>query len=91
MIGRNDLSSNADRITLIEHHVSQRNGQFANGRRINHIAIIENRDDPLLGFTNQDVVVVCVVVDNAESQTVPVDLLPFTEEALDQIAARVRQ
>ena len=92
MISRDHLSRGADRIGLIEHHVSQGNRQIANGRRMDHIAIIENRIDTLFGsLTNKNVVVVRVVVDDAETQTTPVDLLPCSKESFDHESARFRQ
>src|ERR1700730_14270016 len=85
VIGRNRLSSSPDRVALIEHHVGQRNGQLANGRRMDHVAIIENRGGPLFGWlTNQNVVVVRVIVDDTETQTAPINLVPLVEETFDQ-------
>ena len=62
VIGRDHLSSSADRVRLIEHHVSQRNGQLANGRRMHHVTIIENRGNSAFRFIHQNVVVVRVVM-----------------------------
>src|SRR5205807_10546177 len=58
VISRDYLSRGANRVGLIEHHVSQGNRQIANGGRMDHVAIIENRIDPLFrSLTNQNVVV----------------------------------
>ena len=92
MISRDYLSRGANRVGLIEHHVSQGNRQIANGGRMDHVAIIENRIDPRFrSLTNQNVVVVRVVVDDAETQTTPIDLLPFGKESFDHGPARLRQ
>src|SRR2546427_757982 len=91
VIGRNHLRRRADRVGFVEHHVSQGNCQIANRRRMDYIAIIENRIDPLFGLSpDKNVVVVRVVVDDAETQTTPVDLLPFGKESFDHGSARLR-
>src|SRR5712692_10422670 len=70
VISRDHSSRGADRVAFVEHHVSQGNRQLANVRRMDHIAIIENRIDSWFGsLTNKNVVVVRVVVDHAEAQT----------------------
>src|SRR5260370_12904318 len=92
VISRNHLSRGADRVAFVEHHVSQGNCQLANGRRMHHVAIIENRFDQLFGSrSDKNVVVVRVVVDDAETQITPIDLLPFTKESFDHCSAGVRQ
>src|SRR5437660_3300 len=92
VISRDHLSRGADWVAFVEHHVSEGNRQIANGRRMDYVAIIENRIDTLFGsLTNKNVVVVRVVVDDAEAQTTPIDLFPFAKESFDHGSARLRQ
>src|SRR6266545_6753294 len=91
VISRDHLSRSADRIRLIEHHVSQRHGEIANSRRINYVTIIKDRVNSPFRFINQNVVVIRVVVNDAEAQTTPVDLFPFTKELFDDGLPRARQ
>ena len=67
LIGRDHLRRSTDRIALVEHDVGERNGQVANSRAVNDIAIIENRGNPRFKFIDENVVVVRVVVDDAEA------------------------
>src|SRR5439155_12752280 len=83
LIGRDHLSRRADRVWFVEHYISQCDGQVAYGGAVNYIAIVENRGNSRSRLIDQDVVVVCVVVNDAEAKTVPVDLFPFTEKPFD--------
>ena len=79
-------------VPLIEHDVGERDRQIADGRSVDDIAVIEDRGDPLFRWrpTDQNVVVIRVVVDDAETQIAPVDLFPFRKEPFDQTTAIIR-
>ena len=81
-VSRDHVGGDADRVVLVEHGVGARDGEFGNPDGLDRVAEVDHSNERTV--TNQDVLVVQIVVDHLAGKRSKVDRVVPGEHALDQ-------